>query len=54
MDGLILGGVLAWLIAFVWWGMNLALRAGRREKVVGGILIAVALLPSLIALWLGT
>ncbi|HKO34109.1 MAG TPA: hypothetical protein VJY85_10225 [Candidatus Limnocylindria bacterium] len=54
MGELILAGVLTWLMVFVWWGTNLALRPGRRDKVVGGLLSALALVPSFIALWLGT
>jgi len=54
MGDFILAGVLTWLTIFVWWGTDLVLRARRREKVVGGLLIAVGLVPSLIALWLGT
>ena len=54
MGELILAGVLTWLMVFVWWGINLVLRAGRRDKVVGSFLIVLALVPSLIALWLGT
>ena len=52
MGDFILGGFLIWLTVFVWWGTNLVLRDGRRERVVGGLLIAVAPVPSLIALWL--
>ena len=54
MGELIVAGVLAWLTGFVWWGFDLVLRAGRREKVLGGIVIALGLVPTLIALTLGT
>ena len=50
----ILAGVLTWLVVFTWWGTDVALRAGRRQKVVGGLLIALGLVPTLIALRLGT
>ena len=52
MGDFILAGVLTWLTVFVAWGTNLVLRDGRRERLVGGLLIALALIPSLIALWL--
>lgn len=52
MADLILAGVLAWLMVFVWWGAEFALRAGRHGKVVGGILVVLGLVPSVIALWL--
>jgi hypothetical protein len=51
---LILAGVLMWLLVLVWWGTELALRAGGRERVIGGVLIALGLVPALIALWLST
>jgi hypothetical protein len=54
MADLILAGVLTWLTIFVWWGTDLALRSGRRGRVIGGFLIVLALVPSGIALWLGT
>ena len=54
MGDLILAGVLSWLIVFVWWGTNLLLRPGRRERVLGASLFAIGLVPSVIALWLGT
>jgi len=54
MGELILAGVLTWLIVFVWWGTNLLLRPGRRDRVIGACLLAIALVPSLFALWLGT
>jgi len=52
MGDFILAGVLTWLTVFVAWGTNLVLRDDTRERVVGGLLIALALIPSLIALWL--
>ena len=54
MGDFILAGVLLWLTIFVWWGTTLVLRDGRRNKVLGGCLIALAVAPSLLALWLGT
>jgi len=54
MGELILAGVLTWLIVFVWWGTNLLLRPGRRDRVIGACLLAIGLVPSLFALWLGT
>ena len=54
MGELIVAGVLAWLTAFVWWGCDLVFRAGRGVKVVGGLVIALGLVPTLIALRLGT
>jgi hypothetical protein len=54
MGDFILARVLIWLTVFTWWGTNLVLRDGPREKVVGGFLIALGLAPSLIALLLGT
>ncbi len=50
----ILAGVLAWLTLFVWLAIELLLRTGRRAKVLGTFLIAVAVIPSIVALWLGT
>jgi hypothetical protein len=50
----IVAGVLAWLVVFVWWGTELLLRVGRRGKVLGGFFIALALIPSLVTLWRGT
>jgi hypothetical protein len=52
MESLIIAGVLTWAIIFVWWGTDLALRADGRSKVVGGLLIVLALVPGLITLWL--
>ena len=54
MGEVVLVGVLTWLIVFVWWGTNLLLRRGRRERVIGAFLFAIGLVPSLIALWVGT
>jgi hypothetical protein len=54
MGDFILAGVLSWLTIFVWWGSDLVLRADRRYKVAGVCLIAIALAPSLVALWLAT
>jgi len=51
---LILASILTWLLVFVWWGTELALRDGGRECVTGGVLIALGLVPTLIALWLST
>jgi hypothetical protein len=54
MAEVILAGVLAWLTIFVWLGIELLLRSKRRAKVLGTFLLAVAVIPSLVALWLGT
>ena len=54
MAEVILAGVLAWLTIFVWLAIELLLRTGRRAKVLGTILRTVAVVPSLVALWLGT
>ena len=54
MGDLILGAVLLWLAVFSAFGTNLVLRDGRRERVLGVSLIALGLVPCLIALWLGT
>ena len=54
MGDLILGAVLLWLAVFIAFGTNLVLRDGRRERVLGVSLIALGLLPCLIALWIGT
>jgi len=54
MGDLILGGVLIWLAVFVAWGTNFVLRDDRRHRVIGALLIALALVPTVIALWLGT
>jgi len=54
MGDLILGGVLLWLAVFISLGTNLVLRDRRRERLLGASLIALGLLPCLVALWLGT
>ena len=54
MGELILAGVLGWLTIFAWLGIDWLLRAGRRAKVLGAFFMAVAVAPSLVALWLGT
>jgi len=54
MGELILAGVLTWVIVLVWWGTNLLLRPGRRDRVIGAFLFAIGLVPSVIALWVGT
>ena len=54
MGDLILAGVLIWLIVFVWWGTDLALRADGRYRLAGALLIALAVVPTFIALWVGT
>jgi hypothetical protein len=50
----IVAGVLGWLVVCTWWGTEFAMRSGRREKTVGGFLIALGMVPALIALQLGT
>ena len=52
MDDFVVAGVLLWLTVFAWWGTDLVLRSGNRAKLVGGVLIAVGVVPALIALWL--
>jgi hypothetical protein len=54
MDDLILAGALTWLLVFVWWGTDVVFQAGRRRQVAGGLLIVLALVPSLVVLVLGT
>ena len=54
MDSLILAGVLTWAMTSSWWGFELAMRTSGRAKVIGGFLLALAVVPSLIALLLGT
>jgi len=54
MADVILAAVLVWLLVLVWWGTELALRAGGRERVIGAVLIGLGLVPTLIALWLST
>jgi hypothetical protein len=54
MADLILAGVLTWLQDLRVVGTDLALRAGRRGKMIGAFFIVLALVPSGIALWLGT
>jgi hypothetical protein len=51
MGDLILAGVLTWLMVFVWWGTNLVLRADGRHKAIGGFLLVLGLVPTVIALW---
>ena len=54
MGDLILAGVLIWLMVFVWWGVDLSLRADGRKRLVGALLIVLAVVPTFIALWVGT
>jgi hypothetical protein len=54
MGDLILAGVLIWLMVFVWWGVDLSLRADGRTRLVGAVLIVLAVVPTFIALWVGT
>ena len=54
MAELIVAGVLTWLLVCTWWGTTFILRPGRRERVVGAALLAVGLIPGLLALWLGS
>lgn len=56
MDVLPLAGALTWAVAFLWWGTELVLRAGRRTKIFGTLLIAAGLAPSallLLLMWPG-